>query len=149
MFFPASPISQLEALRLKILPPNFEPARFLDIVRGKKDGEGGNGAQGDPRNSDRQRKNDAENPNGSPNGLSDATPESVDQAIQAFQNDQRTQAMGLTAARTEAKGPGLKVVLRDGTGAVIRQFTGEEFLRLREAAQNDPKSRGKILDQKL
>lgn len=52
-------------------------------------------------------------------------------------------------AQAEGSGPGLKIVLKDGTGAVIRQMTGEEFLKLRETAKNDGHARGKILDQKF
>ena len=46
----------------------------------------------------------------------------------------------------QGNGPGLRVTLKDGRGAVVRQFTGEEFLRLRDAATG---SRGKLLDKKL
>lgn len=52
-------------------------------------------------------------------------------------------------AQAEGSGPGLKIVLKDGTGAVIRQMTGEEFLKLRETAKSDGQARGKILDQKF
>lgn len=51
-------------------------------------------------------------------------------------------------AQAEGSGPGLKVILKDGSGAVIRQMTGEEFLKLREQAKSDAQARGKILDQK-
>lgn len=48
----------------------------------------------------------------------------------------------------EGKGPGLRVVLKDGRGAIVRQFTGEEFLKMREAAESGHRQ-GKILDQKV
>jgi len=57
-------------------------------------------------------------------------------------------AGGLSATPT-GTGPGLKVILKDGSGAVIRQMTGEEFLELRETAKGDGRARGKILDQKF
>jgi uncharacterized FlaG/YvyC family protein len=78
----------------------------------------------------------------------EATPEKVDQAVEAFQTDLDAQAKGLSAS-VSGQGPGLKVVLKDEAGSVVRQFTGEEFLRLREAASQDHRVRGKILDQKL
>lgn len=71
----------------------------------------------------------------------------VQAAVNAFHADMQTQANGISAA-IEGSGPGLKVVLKDGSSAVIRQFTGEEFLKLREVVAKG-KSRGKILDQKL
>lgn len=52
-------------------------------------------------------------------------------------------------AQAEGSGPGLKVILKDGSGAVIRQMTGEEFLKLRDQAKGDAQARGKILDQKF
>lgn len=72
----------------------------------------------------------------------------VNQAIDAFANDPQTQANGIQATAT-GTGPGLRVVLKDGSGAVIRQLSGEEFVRLREELSGDSHSRGKILDQKL
>ncbi|MBC7385080.1 MAG: hypothetical protein H7301_02825 [Cryobacterium sp.] len=50
-------------------------------------------------------------------------------------------------AEVQGAGPGLRVTLKDGRGALIRQFTGEEFLRLREAATGT--NRGSLLDKKL
>lgn len=69
-------------------------------------------------------------------------------AIDAFGSDADAVANGLTATRL-GDGPGLRVVLKDQAGTVIRQLTGEEFLKLREAVTGDSASRGKILDQKL
>lgn len=78
-------------------------------------------------------------------------PEEVEKEVQAevlrFREDAQSVANGLTAS-TEQDGPGLKVVLKDGSGTVIRQLTGEEFLKLREAVEQIA-TRGKILDQKL
>jgi uncharacterized protein YlxW (UPF0749 family) len=77
-----------------------------------------------------------------------ASSESIDLAVEAFQSDSQTQARGLNAS-VEGTGPGLKIVLKDGTGSVLRRFSGEEFLRMREATSKDGRIRGKILDQKL
>ncbi len=60
-------------------------------------------------------------------------------------NDDGITAHGLIP-EVQGTGPGLRVTLKDGRGAVVRQFTGEEFLRLREAATGN---RGKLLDKKL
>lgn len=73
--------------------------------------------------------------------------EDLELAIQQFATDRQSRENGLQADLV-GQGPGLKVVLKDGTGAVIRQFTGEEFVKLREAVASDT-PRGKILDQKL
>ncbi|MDR3608857.1 MAG: hypothetical protein P4M08_15945 [Oligoflexia bacterium] len=73
--------------------------------------------------------------------------QAVDKALETFSADPQTRASGLAAA-AEGSGPGLRVVLKDAQGKVVRQFTGEEFLRLREAAAQDHRARGKILDQK-
>jgi len=72
--------------------------------------------------------------------------EQLTREIDSFTNENSSQAYGLNA-RMEGSGPGLRVTLKDGSGAVIRQFTGEEFLQLREAAQAT--GRGKLLDKKL
>ena len=91
---------------------------------------------------------------GNPKQDSDETEEfsveegEVEAAIQAFGSDSQAQLHGLTA-NIQGQGLGLKVVLKDGTGAVVRQFTGEEFLKVREGVSKDAKGRGKILDQKL
>jgi len=72
----------------------------------------------------------------------------IDDAIEAFQLDPQTQENGLNVSST-GNGPGLKVVLKDGQGGIVRQFTGEEFLRLRQSLSKDDRICGKILDQKL
>ena len=69
-------------------------------------------------------------------------------AIEVFSEDKQAQESGLMVTM-EGQGPGLRVLLKDGSGAVIRQMTGDEFVKLRETVSKDPHSRGKILDQKL
>lgn len=120
------------------ISPLTEATRFVNQVREKTDGRG---------NSQQHRQGGYEQQK---NKQDDASPtlEDIDAAVQAFGEDVQTQANGLSAS-TEGAGPGLKVVLKDGNGATVRQFTGEEFLKLREAASRDVGSRGKILDQKL
>lgn len=72
----------------------------------------------------------------------------LESALESFRKDEHTRAQGLSVT-TSGAGPGLKVVLKDTNGAVVRQFTGEEFVRLRAAAPHDGKARGKLLDRKF
>jgi hypothetical protein len=72
----------------------------------------------------------------------------VGEAIELFQADEATVANGLKAS-IEGQGPGLRIILTDVNGGVVRQFTGEEFLKLRSAAAPGAHRSGKILDQKL
>jgi hypothetical protein len=71
-----------------------------------------------------------------------------EQALQTFKDDPQTQSSGLSA-EAEGSGPGLRVVVKNASGGVVRQFTGEEFMRLREALSGDKKGRGRLLDQKF
>lgn len=68
----------------------------------------------------------------------------VHEALESFEHDQRARQHGLKAD-VLGQGPGLRVVLKDGSGAVIRQMSGEEFVRLRDALTGS----GKLLDQKV
>jgi hypothetical protein len=74
--------------------------------------------------------------------------EEIQAALEDFSQDATVEAQGLKASVIKS-GPFLKVVLKDGRGALVRQFTGEEFIKLREEAKKDTQNRGKILDQKL
>ena len=70
----------------------------------------------------------------------------INSAVDSFGVDTGAVANGLSA-EVVGQGPGLRVTLKDGRGAVVRQFTGEEFVRLREAATGT--GRGKLLDKKV
>lgn len=73
----------------------------------------------------------------------------VDEAIQQLQADIDSHSTHLQVD-VEGQGPGMKVLLKDKTGATIRQYSGEEFLKLREtAAASGAVNRGKLLDRKL
>lgn len=112
--------------------------RFPDRVQEKTDARDRRDSQHQQQpNSDQQKRRQEP-----------ADPQQVDQAMQEFAQDAQAQAHGLTVSAS-GQGPGLRVVLKDGSGAVLRQFTGEEFLRLREAAHGENRVRGKILDQKF
>lgn len=69
--------------------------------------------------------------------------EELHEAVEAFGADEQTRQNGIHA-ETHFSGPGLRVVLKDGSGAIIRQMSGDEFLKLREAIAG----RGKLLDRK-
>ena len=118
--------------------PLTEAIRSLNTVREKRDGGGGGGNAYE----EQPKKREKEEPE------VEVTPGSLDRALEEFKADSQAQANGLNAI-VDGRGPGLRVVLKDGSGAVVRQFTGEEFLKLRDATTKNFRSRGKILDQKL
>lgn len=70
----------------------------------------------------------------------------VENAVAELSRDESVTMNGLQA-EVVGNGPGLRVTLKDGKGALVRQFTGEEFLKLREAAAGA--GRGRLLDKKL
>ena len=117
---------------------------YPSLVREK---QGDSPADGESRGSS-QHQNSSKEESSDPGEDEEASPENVGQAVDAFQVHLATHAAGLNAS-VEGQGPGLKVILKDGHGGVVRQFTGEEFLKMREAASKDGRIRGKILDQKL
>jgi hypothetical protein len=116
---------------------------FLGRVRDKQDAEGGGQGGGHHAGSDQQQQKDE-----TTTPTVEVSDDTIEKAIEAFAVDTQTLANGLSASRV-GTGPGLKVVLKDSSGAVLRQFSGEEFLRLRGASNKDVRARGKILDQKL
>lgn len=123
--------------------PTYSPMQHSSRVREKSDPTSHSERKSNP-NADQDSQ-----------GSSDETPdqenpssEKLGEAIESFQADEQAQSNGLEA-QLEGTGPGLKVVLKDGAGGVIRQFTGQEFIRLREATLKGEPARGKILDRKL
>lgn len=105
-----------------------------------------------PSQEEKKRQDQQQNKEGEKERESDRDPESfaseVKAAVRAFSGDVHAIAQGLKAEEV-GTGPGLRVVLKDGMGAVVRQFTGEEFLQLRDAAQQGTGTHGKLLDRKL
>ncbi len=73
--------------------------------------------------------------------------EAVEKAVSEFETEAQSQQHGLKAS-IAGNTPGLRVVLSDINGNVIRQFEGEEFVRLRSSGTRDTRGRGKLLDQK-
>jgi hypothetical protein len=69
-------------------------------------------------------------------------------AIESFGREPIGQSSGLHA-EADGEGPGLRVLLKDVTGATIRQMTGDEFVKLREATRIEHNGRGHLLDQKF
>jgi hypothetical protein len=123
-----------------------EAVPFLNRVREKADsGDHPGGEQRQSQKDARDEQADAQS------GRREFDEKLVGAAVEAFRSDTHARAQGLQAD-VNGSGPGLRVVLRDGNGAVVRQFTGEEFVQLRQAASSsggDLRHRGKLLDRKL
>jgi hypothetical protein len=112
----------------------------IDRVRGSE--SSGDAPKREKGNQDRPKKDESKD--GSESG-SYANAAELAAAADAFTHESSAASNGLQA-EVDGQGPGLRVTLKDGRGAVVRQFTGEEFLRLREAAAGN---RGRLLDKKL
>lgn len=96
----------------------------------------------------RKQKENSRDDRNSEKEFFEFTEENLEKAVRDFGEDVQTQANGLIAS-AEGHGPGLRVVVKGSDGSVIRQFTGEEFLRLRESVNKVRTGTGKILDQKF
>jgi hypothetical protein len=107
-------------------------------ARADKDGENGRDQY------TRQQKREDE---GQENESPEERQAKFEDAVQSFQDDPQAQAAGLSA-QAEGNGPGLRVVVKNAAGGVVREFTGEEFLRIREAVSGE-KHPGKLLDRKI
>jgi hypothetical protein len=119
------------------LNPISDFSRFVSAAQG-----GGNPQQQGKRQNRQGQEKEEETP------VFEVTDQTVGEAVDAFHADTQTLAQGLQASM-DGQGPNLRVTLKDGSGALIRQFTGDEFLKLRDAVSKDGRSRGRILDQKL
>jgi hypothetical protein len=108
--------------------------RVTDKTSDKQGGAGSNAF-------DRQKKHKKEEENEFEAGI-----EAVEAAVEQFASDEMNRTSGYSAA-TEGSGPGLKVVLKDSTGGILRSISGEEFLKLKEAVNSGARS-GRLLDQK-
>jgi hypothetical protein len=122
---------------------------YTGIVREKQEGGQGwqqNSSSGNHQQDASQKKQDSESQ--SDEEEVSVEPAKVDQALESFRLDAQAQVNGLVASKI-GNGPGLKVVLKDQAGSIVRQFTGQEFIKLRSLTPRDQPSRGKILDRKL
>ncbi len=77
----------------------------------------------------------------------ESTVDTIQKAIDEFSTNETNASCGISASQ-EGSGPGLKVILKGYGGEVLRSVSGEEFLKLREAAKTGAKS-GRILDRKV
>lgn len=93
-----------------------------------------------------KKKQDEQSRNSSKDDKETFSQELLGEAVNAFSHEPTNQVHGLSA-NVEGQGPGLKVTLKDGKGGVVRQLTGEEFMKLKAAAQG--LTRGRLLDKKL
>ena len=139
------PIKPLEDLQVENQPVcQRDSVSRARCAAKRNEGDGGNARQQyDPN----QSRKDDQKP-ATQRKKSRFDPKLIDDAVQSFKNDEAAQAHGLSAT-VEGTGPGLNIHLKDCNGAVLRQFSGEEFLKLREATGKSVGLRGKILDQKL
>jgi hypothetical protein len=124
---------------VKIYTPP-EAVRFMSTT--DRDAQGGTYQQ-DRREKQRQAKGYSTAQKTADPEIIQVTDERLDLAVLAFQKDNQAKGQGIAAE----KAPGLKVVLKDGSGSVIRLFSGEEFIKMHEAIQ-DGRISGKIIDQK-
>ncbi len=102
------------------------------------------------RQSSQQQKQDSQKKDQPPEQKVSAQlkKEHLQQTIEEWKTDIQNHQHPLQISQI-GQGPGLKIVLKNASGSVIRELSGEEFIKLRETAQQDHKQRGKILDQKL
>ena len=130
----------------------LDPFRMISAIRnGRTEGDGGAGRNAYDPNQTRKDGNTGQNPNSEQNSEQETAgqdPEVLRQAVDAFHADAANRSSGITA-KIEGVSPGLIVTVSDANGRRLRQFSGAEFLRLRDSAASDTQHRGKILDQKL
>ena len=112
-------------------------SQAMGRVTDKGDKQGGAGSNAFERHQNKEKDEKEE---------FEPTLEAVEAAIETFAGDETNLSHGITAS-AQGQGPGLKVVLKDASGGVLRAVSGEEVLKLREAVMNGQKS-GRILDQK-
>ena len=124
---------------------------LIQVVRPLKpqtEGGDGNGGPGHEQEQRQQQQHQAAD-NGELSAASGLMTEeqermAVEKAVQDFEKEAQSQQHGLHASIT----PGLRVVLSDVNGNVIRQLGAQEFLKLRQIGSGDSRGRGKLLDQK-
>jgi len=119
---------------MKISSANFEA--IYGGMRTKREGDGD--PQKEQYSQQQKKQEEAKKEEGPP------SEEKVEAALVEFREDAKASGIDVSMS---GKGPGLRVVLTDGSGAIIRQLSGEDFLKMRETGQDS--RRGKILDQKL
>lgn len=120
-------------------------------LKAHAEGGDGHGAPGYEHQSRRQHDDQQAEQQDPPAALVALSPEqelhALEKAVSDFETEARSQQHGLKASIAGAS-PGLRVVLSDVNGNVIRQFEAQEFVRLRSSGTQDSRGRGKLLDQK-
>jgi uncharacterized FlaG/YvyC family protein len=121
------------------IAPVIDAITFSGRIQ-KKDGENQRERRGGQNPQEKKDESSEEN--------QAETQQNFEASVESFKNDPQTRASGLSVS-TQGSGPGLRVILKDQQGAVIRQISGEEFVKLREEVAKSSATRGKILDRKL
>jgi len=125
---------------MKVSTNSANVIQLFDRVTGGKNTDSNGGGGGS--NAYEQNKKDQEKQQ-----EFEATMENIQKAVDDFSSNEMNRSHGISAS-SEGNGPGLKVILKDCNGGVLRSVSGEEFLKLRQALQAGAKS-GRILDQKV
>lgn len=126
---------------MKIRPIIPDSLGYFQQVHEKKgDGSAGH-QQRDPSQEQSPHSSQEETP-------IQVTDEKITEAIESFQTDSQAKNLGISVQGV-GQGPGLRIMLKDQKGKVLRQISAEEFLKLRESVQTTAAARGKILDQKM
>ncbi len=146
---------------MKVTNYSAIPPAFPTTVRERQDGGGETGGGGyspqqngrrsnTPDHSDQaSQEQQSANPHSgnSPAGPTEPTPEMIDQAIRRFAEDS-DQSKAMLSAEATGFGPGLRIVLKNQSGEVVRQLNGREFVALSENAASGT-HRGRLLDKKI
>jgi len=145
----AAPYSETLDVKVNSFRDLFQIPRSLKPQAEHGDGHGSGGYNPDQDKQQTTGHPDAEqapvSQDASAAGLSpEQEKQAVEKAVFDFQTESKSQQHGLQANLS----PGLKVVLSDINGNVIRQFEAAEFLKLRTGGKQDTRGRGKLLDQK-
>ncbi len=125
---------------MKVSTNSGNVVQMFERVSGGKNTDSNGGGAGS--NAYEQNKKDQEDTQDF-----ESTVENIQKAVDDFSTNELNQTHGITAS-SEGSGPGLKVILKDCNGGVLRSVSGEEFMKLRQAIQAGSKS-GRILDQKV
>jgi hypothetical protein len=127
---------------MKIIP--FPQISVISNRVKERDGDKQEGAGQNSYESMSQEQRNTKSEDAEP--VIEVTDESINQAIEALNHDVSASQNGLHA-EPSGSGPGLRVVLKDASGGVLRNVSGEEFLKLREAIGQN-KRPGKLIDHK-
>lgn len=121
---------------MKIYSYPVIPQSVQQITHDKQGGAGQNAYQQNKKKQEEDSKEFEE-------AVSEAK---VQDAIHLFAEDEQNKDVGITATQ-EGQGPGLRVLLKDSHGDILRNVSGEEFLKLKEAVRSGSRS-GRLLDRK-